>query len=66
MAKKNNNTHIQGTSQNFAPKKSEKSVICKAIELTLGMETNFGPLTLKLTPTYNLTSVCCQNDGFSF
>ena len=37
----------EGTSQDLAPKKSEESEICKDIELKFGMETNFGPLSLK-------------------
>ena len=35
----------KGTSQNLAPKKSERSAICKDIELKFGIETNFGPLS---------------------
>ena len=35
----------KGTSQNLAPKKSEKSAICKDIELTFGIETKSGPLS---------------------
>ena len=37
----------KGTSQNLAPKKSEKSAICKNIELKFGIETKFGPLSSK-------------------
>ena len=37
----------KGTSQSLAPKKSEKSVICKDIELKFGMEAKFGPLSSK-------------------
>ena len=32
---------------NLAPKKSEKSAICKDIELKFAIETNFGPLSLE-------------------
>ena len=35
------------TSQNLAPKKSEKSVICIGIELNFGVEAKFGPLSSK-------------------
>ena len=41
------NKITKGTSQNFAPKKSEKSAICKDVELKIGIETNFGPLSSK-------------------
>ena len=41
------NKIIEGTSQNLAPKKSEKSAICKDIELKFGIETKFGPLSSK-------------------
>ena len=37
----------KGTSQNLAPKKSEKSAICKDLELKFGLETKFGPLSSK-------------------
>ena len=37
----------KGTSQNLARKKSEKSAICKDIELKFGIETKFGPLSSK-------------------
>ena len=33
--------------QNLAPKKSELSAICKDIELKVGIETKFGPLSSK-------------------
>ena len=33
--------------QNLAPKKSEKSAICKDIELKFGIGTNFGTLSSK-------------------
>ena len=39
------NKLTKGTSQNLAPKKSEKSAICKDIELKFGIETNFGLLS---------------------
>ena len=35
----------EGTSQDLAARKREKSAICKDIELKFGIETNFGPLT---------------------
>ena len=41
------NKITKGTSQNFAPKKSEKPVIFKDIELKFGIETKFGPLSSK-------------------
>ena len=41
------NKITQGTSQNLAPKKSEKSAICKDIELKFGIYTTFGPLSSK-------------------
>ena len=41
------NKITKGTSQNLARKKSEKSAICKDIELKFGMETKFGPLSSK-------------------
>ena len=41
------NKITKGTSQNLAPKKSEKSAICKDIEPKLGVETKFGPLSSK-------------------
>ena len=37
----------KGTFQNLAPKKSEKSAICKDIELKFGIGTKFGPLSSK-------------------
>ena len=37
----------EGTSQDLAPKKSEKSAICKDIELKFGIETKLGPLSSK-------------------
>ena len=39
------NKITKGTSQNLAPKKSEKSAICKDIELKFGIETKVGPLS---------------------
>ena len=33
--------------QNFGPKKSEKSAICKDIKLKFGIETKFEPLNSK-------------------
>ena len=41
------NKITKGTSQNLAPKKSEKSAICKDIELKFTTETKFGPLSSK-------------------
>ena len=40
----------------FGPKKSEKSAICKDIELKFGIETKFGPLSSK-------TNINLQFDG---
>ena len=39
------NKITKGTSQNLAPKKSEKSAICKDIELKFRIETKFGKLS---------------------
>ena len=39
------NKITKGTLQTLALKKNEKSAICKYIELKLGIETNFGPLS---------------------
>ena len=39
------NKITKGISHNLAPKKSEKSVICKDIELKFGIEDKFGPLS---------------------
>ena len=41
------NKITNGTSQILAPKKSEKSAICKDIELKFGIETTFGTLSSK-------------------
>ena len=41
------NKFTEGTLQYFAPKKSEKSAICKDIELKFGIEIKFGPLSSK-------------------
>ena len=41
------NKITKGTLQNLAPKKSEKSAICKIIELEFDIETKFGPLSSK-------------------
>ena len=41
------NRITEGTSQDLAARKSEKSAICKDIELKFGIETNFGPLSSK-------------------
>ena len=41
------NTITEGTSQDLAPKKSEKSAICKDTDLKFGIETKFGPLSSK-------------------
>ena len=35
------NKITKGTSQNLAPKKSEKSVICKDVQLKFGIEAKF-------------------------
>ena len=39
------NKITEGTSQDLAARKLEKSAICKDIELKFGTETNFGPLS---------------------
>ena len=41
------NKITKGTSQNLAPKKSEKSIICKDIEVKFNIEAKFGPLSSK-------------------
>ena len=41
------NKITKGTLQNLAPQKSEKSAICKDIELKFAIETKFGPLSSK-------------------
>ena len=41
------NKVTKGTSQNLAPKKSEKPAICKDIELKSDIETKFWPLSSK-------------------
>ena len=41
------NNITEGTSQDLALKKNEKSAICKDIELKFGIETQFGPLSSK-------------------
>ena len=41
------NKITEGTSQDLAPKKSEKSAICRDIELKFGIETIFGSLSSK-------------------
>ena len=41
------NKITEGTSQDLAPKKSEKSAICKDIELKFGIDTKFRPLSSK-------------------
>ena len=41
------NKITKGTSQNLASKKSEKSAICKDIELKFGIENKFRPLSSK-------------------
>ena len=51
------NKITEGTSQDLAPKKSEKSAICKDIELKFGIEIKFGPLSSKTNKIYNLTSL---------
>ena len=52
------NKITKGTSQNFAPKKSEKSAICKDIELKFGIE-KFGPLSSKSNIKSMLSKFCC-------
>ena len=48
------NKITKGTKQNLAPKKSEKSAICKAFELKFGTETKFGPLTSKTNINFTI------------
>ena len=43
------NKITEGTSQDLAPKKSEKSSICKDIDLKFGIQTKFGPMRKKQT-----------------
>ena len=54
-------TITEGTSQDLAPKKSEKSAIYRDIELKFGIRTNFGPLSsksiIKFQSNVNLTSL---------
>ena len=49
------------TSQDLAPRKGEKSAICKDIELKFGIETNFGSLSsetnINVQSDVNLTSL---------
>ena len=51
------NKITKGTWQNLAPKKSEKSAICKDIDLKFGIETNFGQLSSKTNINLHLTSL---------
>ena len=55
------NKITEGTSQDLAPQKSEKSAICRDIELKFGIGTNFGPLSskaiIKFQSDVNLTSL---------
>ena len=55
------NKITEGTSQDLAPQKSKKSVICRDIELKFGIWTNFGPLSskpiIKFQSDVNLTSL---------
>ena len=55
------NNITEGTSQDLAPKKSEKSAICRDIELKFGIGTNIGPLSsktiIKFQSDVNLTSL---------
>ena len=55
------NKITEGTSQDLAPQKSEKSVICRDIELKFDMVTNFGTLSsktiIKFQSDVNLTSL---------
>ena len=39
------NKITEGTSQDLAARKSEKSAICKVVEMKFDIETNFGPLS---------------------
>ena len=55
------NKITEGTLQDLAPKKSEKSAICRDIELKFGIGTNFGSLSsktiIKFQSDVNLTSL---------
>ena len=55
------NKITEGTSQDLAPQKSEKSAICRDIELKFGVGTNFGALSsqaiIKFQSDVNLTSL---------
>ena len=55
------NKITEGTSQDLAARKREKSASCKDIELKFGIETNFGPLSSKTNINFqsdvNLTSL---------
>ena len=55
------NKITEDTSQDLAPKKSQKSAICSDIELKFGIGTNFGPLSsktiIKFQSDVNLTSI---------
>ena len=55
------NKITEGTSQDLAPQKSEKSAICREVELKFGIGTNFGSLSsktiIKFQSDVNLTSL---------
>ena len=55
------NKITEGTSQDLAPQKSEKSTICRDIELKFSIGTDFGPLSsktiIKFQSNVNLTSL---------
>ena len=55
------NKITEGTLQDLVPQKSEKSAICRDIELKFGIGTNFGPLSsktiIKFQSDVNLTSL---------
>ena len=55
------NKITEGTSLDLAAQKSEKSAICRDIELKFGIGTNFGPLNsktiIKFQSDVNLTSL---------
>ena len=60
------NKITKGTSQKLAPKKCEKSAICKDIELKFGIDTNFGPLSSKTNVNFQSDVLRRHYDVFSF
>ena len=52
------NKITNGTSQNFGSKKSEKSAICKDIELKYGIKTKFRPMSSKSNINLQFDVIC--------